>query len=174
MKKAITTFLALLLVLCALCTFVACDPATFYFDHEYLSDIVSVELIRYDNPEQKHFISWVSDHTADLKPFDDSKLSVLETLEADKISDFLDTLIECPILFKYYAFDSPNGLCLKLTYSNGDFIIINCYEQSFAGYIGKFSFNGEVAEFIGCFVGYDCFETLVNDYFQTKIYISKK
>ena len=169
MKKIITTILAALLILSALYTLVACDPDTFYFDHEYLSDIVSIELIRYDNPEQKHFSSWVPDHTSDLKPFEDSKLNVLETLDENKISDFIDTLCECHILDKYYAFDTPNGICLKLNYSNGDLLIVSCNKNSSAGYIGKFFSNGEVAEFIGCFSAPNYFETLVNDYFQMKI-----
>lgn len=169
MKKVITAVLAILLVLCSLVSFAACDPGTFYFDDEYLSAIVSVELISYVNPEQTHFFSWVPDHTADLKPFDESKVSVLETLDNDKLSDFIDTLCECDVLYKYYAFDAPNGLCLKLTYANGDFVIVSCNGNSFAGYIGKFSADGEVADFIGCFSSLYSFETLVNDYFQTKI-----
>ena len=169
MKKIITTLVTILLILSALCAFAACDPNEINLDHEYLSDIVSVELINYDNSAQRQFFSWVPDHTSDLKPFDESKISVRETLDADKFSDFIDTLCECSILEKYYAFDSPSGLCLKLTYSNGDFVIINCYKYSFAGYIGKFSSDGEVADFIGCFVNFNSFKILVNDYFQTKV-----
>lgn len=161
--------MAILLVLCSLFAFSACDPSEIHLEHEYLADIVNVELINYDNPKQKHFFSWVPDHTSDLKPFDDGKVSVLETIEADKISSFIDTLCECPILYWYFAFDSPNGLCLKLSYSNGDFLIIYCYEKSFAGYIGKFTSSGDVVEFIGSFVSFGCFEILINDYFQTKI-----
>ena len=167
--KKITVLLTILVVLSCLCAFAACDPSEVYLDSEYLDGIVSVELVNYDNPGQKHFFSWVPDHTADLKPFDSSKLTVVGTLDEDQISDFLETLSECPILDRYYAFDSPNGFCLRLTYSNGDFIIVNCYQQSFVGYIGKFTPDGDVAQFIGCFVSRKCFETLVNDYFQTKI-----
>lgn len=157
-----------ILLICCL-TLTACDPGSYYFEPEELSDIVSVELINYNNPEQKHFLSWVPDHTSKLKPFDDSKLSVLETLEEDKIAQFTDVLCECNILYKYYAYDSPNGTCLKLSYSNGDFLIINCNMPSFAGYIGKFTSGGEVAEFIGCFSSSYYFKTLVNDYFQMKL-----
>ena len=158
----------LILIICCF-TFTGCDPGSYYFTHEYLSDIVSVELINYNNPKQKHFISWVPDHSSDLKSFDDSKLSVLETLDEDKISDFIDTLCECHILATYYAYDSPNEICLKLNYSNGDFIIANCQNQSYAGYIGKFTFDGKVAKFIGFFSSRTSFITLVNDYFQTQI-----
>lgn len=157
---------AIFFIICSLFIFAACDPATFYFNHEYLSDTVSVELIRYDNPEQKHFSSWVPDHTSELKPFDQSKVVVSETLDENKIPDFIDTICEYDILYKYYAFDTPNGICIKLTYSNGDFLIVSCNENSFKGYIGKFFSNGEVADFIGCFSAFDSFETLLNDYFK--------
>ena len=169
--KKVTVLLTLLLALCSLYTFAACalDPSTIYIEQEYLADIVSVELVKYDNPNQKHFFSWVPDHTSDLKPVDNNKFSVLETLDEDRIADFIDTLCECPILDRYYAFDSPSGICLKLNYSNDDFLIVNCNEDAFVGYIGKFFHDGEVAQFIGCFVSASCFETLVNDYFQMKI-----
>ena len=167
--KKFTSLLAILLVVCSLCAFAACDPNTIYIEAEELADIVSVQLISYDNPQQKSFISWVPDHTSDLKPFDTSKISVLETLDREAIPELLETLTECPILDRYYAYDSPKGLCLKLNYSNGDFLIVNCHQDSFTGYIGKFAPNGEVVQFIGCFVGVTSFETLVNDYFQTKI-----
>ena len=156
------------LIICCL-TLTGCDPVSYRFHHDDLADIVSIELIQYDNPEQKDFLSWVPDHTSDLKPFDVSKVSVLETLDEDNISELIDTLCECYILDTYYAYDSPNGICLKLTYSNGDFLIISCDENSYEGYIGKFSPDGEVAQFIGCFENLSSFKTLVNDYFQTKI-----
>ncbi|MCI8434996.1 MAG: hypothetical protein HFK10_03415 [Clostridia bacterium] len=167
--KKISKLLAILILICSLFIFTACDPSPFYFEHEYLADTVSIELIRYDNPEQKHFLSWVPDHTADLKSFDQSKVTVLETLHENKIPDFIDTLCEYDILYKYYAFDTPNGICIKLNDSNGDFLIVSCNENSFAGYIGKFYSNGEVADFIGCFSALKYFETLVNDHFQMKI-----
>ena len=168
MKKT-TKLLIIWLVLCSFCLLAACDPGRYYFSQDELSGIIKIELIDYDNPEQKDFSSWVPDHTAELKPFDDEKISVLETLDEDNIPQLLANLCECRILYKYFDYDSPNGICLKLTYSNGDFLIISCRESSYGGYIGKFSSNGEVAEFIGCFSGRSYFETLVNDFFLTQM-----
>lgn len=161
---------ALTVVLIGLCfALTACDPGHYRFDHEYLADIASVELVYYDNPDQRHFLSWVPDHSDDLKPFDESKLRVLETLDENAIPDLTDTLCECLILRAYYAYDSPNGLCIKLSYSDGNFIIVSSNYESYAGYIGKFYANGAVAEFIGCFCDWIDYKTLVNNYFQTKI-----
>lgn len=158
---------ALILIICCF-TLTACDPGSYYFEQEELSDIVNIELINYDYPEQKHFKSWVPNHTADLKPFNDSKLSVLETLDGDKFPQFIDTLCEFHILYKYYVFDAPNGVCIKLSYSNGDFLIINGYKSLYVGYIGKFTSDGKVAEFIGSFSNSSSYKTLVNDFFLTQ------
>lgn len=165
---AISCRVMILLIICCI-TLTGCDPNGYNFVPDDLADIVSVELIQYDNPEQKRFSSWVPDHTSDLKSFDNSKVSILETLDESHISELIDTLCEFDILDTYYAYDSPNELCLRLTYSNGDFLIINCDKNAFAGYIGKFSPDGEVAQFIGCFESWQSFNTLVNDYFQIEI-----
>lgn len=133
--------------------------------------MISIKLINYDNPEQKHFSFWVTDHASDLKPFDNAKMSCLEILDDNRITDFVDDLCECDVLYKYYAYDPPNGKCIKLNYSNGDFLIVwsNYKTGSFSGYIGKFSIDGEIAEFIGCFESLTSYEDLVNNYFQTQI-----
>lgn len=165
---AISRWVMIFLIICCI-TLTGCDPSSYYFAHDDLDDIVSIELIQYDNPEQKEFFSWVPDHTSDLKPFDNSKVSILETLDEGHISELIDTLCQFHILGTYYAYDSPKGLCLRLTYSSGDFLIVSCDENSYTGYIGKFSLDGEVVQFIGCFASLRSFQTLVNDYFQTKI-----
>ncbi len=167
MKKCV--LLVTLLVLCL--ALVACDPARYSFKKEDFDQVKSIELINYDNPDQKDFISWVPDHTADLKPFDKTKMSHLEVLDEDKITNFIDDLCISHVLEKYFDYDSPNGKCIKVNYKNGDFLIIwsNYQEDSFGGYIGNFSSNGEVSDFIGCFAGLVYYEQLVNNYFQTQI-----
>lgn len=163
------TIYALLLVFCFILS--ACDPTSYYFTGEDLADVISIELVDYDNPEQKSFGSWVFDRTSDLKPFDNSKMSQLEILAENKIFEFVDSLCECCILEEYFAFDSPNGICIKINYSNGDFMIIwsNYKYSNFSGYIGRYSPDGEVTEFIGCFEGLGSYINLVNNYFQTQI-----
>ena len=159
-----SAILALVVALTAICfTLTACDPGSYQFEREELDDVVSVELINYDNPKQKEFSSWVPDHSADLKPFDNSKVTVLETLADDKTADFLDELCEIPFLYLYYSYDSPKGICIKLSRSNGDYIII------WSDYVGEFSSDGEVKWFCGCFSGLSVYKDFVNGYFETQI-----
>lgn len=174
LKKIISEIMILILYATILCfTLSACvwDPADYYFEKEELTDVVSVELINYNNTERKSFKSWVPNHFDELAPFDNSKISILENLDENKIPDFIDSLCEPLILYHYFTYDSPSGICLKLSYSNGDFLIIsNEYKRNTSmGYIGEYSPNGEVITFIGCFHSSKNFIPLVNDYFQTQI-----
>ena len=163
----ITVFVLLMVCLC----FTACDPGTKYLDSEiYYNDVVSVELINYENPDQKHFFSWVPDQYSKLISFKNDSYSVIETLSIDKTKAFLAELSSAPILSKYYAYNSPNGICLKVNYTNGDFQIVNCCNaNSYAGYIGKYSAGGAVSDFYGCFSSSYSFISLVNCYFEYKM-----
>jgi len=168
-KAKLLTKISLMSIFCV--TLSSCDPGNFQFTSEELAEVKSIELINYNNPEQEHFLSWVPDHYSDLKPFENEKMSRLETLDESKITDFVADLCKCHILSTYYAYDSPNGNCLKLNYANGNFLIIwSDYEHnSFSGYIGTFTSSGEVDDFVGCFEDVNSYKGLVNDYFQTQI-----
>lgn len=163
--------MVLLILLWILTTACACDPAGYSFSGEDIENVVSVELIEYDNPEQKQFLSWVPNHSSDLKPFDFSKMTRLKTLDEAMIPEFLDSLTECEVLYTYYAYDSPNSLCIKVNYEDGDFMIVwsNFIDSTYSGYIGRFSASGQVERFIGCFQGLDSYLFLVNNYFHVNI-----
>ena len=168
MKKTICLFLMLV---CCACLLVACDPGTRSIDRVELDRVVSVELIRYDNPAQKEFISWIPDQFRELAPFAPSNATVLETLPADKIPDFLDAFSKTDILNKYYAYNSPKDICLRLSYENGDFLIIwaNYKDGMYAGYIGEYSAAGDVLTFWGSFSSLEYYENLVDRFFETDL-----
>ena len=168
MKKVALLIGSLLLCL----VFGACDPSSYRFDYQDLHDkAVRVELIQYDNPDQHQFTFWVSDHSSDLAPFKSSQVTVLQTLDNDKKSDFLKQLSKVDILNQYYAYDSPQGICIRICYSQGDFLILNCNqeEKTFQGYVGTYSESGEVIDFIGSFSSYGSFESLIDDFFGITI-----
>ncbi len=164
-------------IICFLClvvltlSFGACDPSTIHASPEYLSDITSIELIEYTNPEQKHFHSWVPDHSDDLVPFDFSKMTVLETLPEERHEDFCTAFSQADILLTYYAYDSPADVCIKANHENGDFLIIwaNYKRGSYGGYVGEFTQDGSVKYFWGCFSALPTYENLVNDFFTYQI-----
>ena len=163
--KRILAFLCLLLSFVCL---TACDPGSYSLsERETAAEITAIELIEYTNEDQGHFVSWVPNHMDDLRPFDSTKATVLQVLEPEKQEDFLNTLGEADILYKYYAYDSPKGICIRLTYADGTFMIVwaNYFTGGFAGYIGTYTADGAVQDFIGSFSAFSSFEALVTDYF---------
>ena len=42
------------------------------------------------------------------------------------------------VLYKYYAYNSPKDICIRLNYEKGNFLIVwaNYAENSYVGYIG--------------------------------------
>lgn len=164
MKRMICLF-SIAILCCFLCS---CDTGSASIDRESLNNITSVELIQYDNPDQKHFSSWVPDQFDQLVPFDSAKVTVIETLPSEKTADFLDAFSKTDILHTYYAYNSPKDICLRLNYKNGNFLIVwaNYAENSYAGYIGKYSSDGTVLDFWGSFSALSYYKDLVNQYFD--------
>ena len=167
MKK--TVCLAILAAIC--CFLCACDPGSYSVNREELNDVVGVELIEYENPNQKHFTTWVPDQFDKLMPFNNNDVMVLETLPAEKTADFLDAFSKTDILHTYYAYNSPKDICIRLNYENGNFLIIwaNYAENSYAGYIGEYSRDGTVLSFWGSFSSLSYYKDLVNQYFTYRL-----
>lgn len=161
-------FVSLAIICCLLC---ACDPGSYTIDQAALNNVVRIELIQYENPNQKHFTSWVPDQFDQLVPFDPVNATVLETLPAEKNAEFLEAFSQTDILHTYYAYDSPKDICLRLSYENGDFLIIwaNYAEGRYSGYIGEYAFDGMVLSFWGSFSALTYYEDLVNQFFTTPL-----
>ncbi len=164
MKKILSVIL--ITITCVLIC--ACDPSGFVVDRNSLDDVISIELVEYKNSNQKHFTSWVPNHFNELLPFSLNNVTIIESLPADKIPEFLDSFSKTDILHTYYAYNSPKGVCIKLNYKNGGFLIVWAnYEQGrFGGYIGEYSSSGAVLSFWGSFSALSYYEELVNDYFN--------
>ena len=147
----------------------ACDPGKYYYDLENLrASVKAIELINYDNPDQKDFSSWVQDHTDDLKPLKTSAIQIRSTLDGNRIDEFMLDLSQQQILYKYFAYNSPKDICIRIIYEDNCFDIVSCNDKSFLGYIGTFSPSGEVIDFTGCFCGYFSFEYLLQKYFNVQ------
>ena len=166
--KKIICFLCLIIMCFCLCS---CDPGTYTINPNSLEGVKTIELIDYKNPDQKHFASWEPNHFEDLKPFDTAKATVIEILQEERKSDFLDAFMQTDILYEYYAYDSPVDICIRLNYENGNFLIIwsNYKKNSFAGYIGEYSADGTVLSFWGSFSGLLYYQGLINNFFSYNI-----
>lgn len=168
MMKKLVCLLILAGMCCLLC---ACDPGTYSINREFLNQVTSVELIEYENPNQKQFDTWVTDHFDQLVSFVPANATVLETLPEEKKPDFLDAFSKTDILHTYYAYNSPKDICLRLNYENGNFLILwaNYSENRFAGYIGEYTSDGSVVSFWGSFSGLQYYKDLVETYFDYRL-----
>lgn len=103
---------------------------------ELENKIVKVELIHYENPDQefyKKYKSYTSDHFKELPSYDESNETILKELPPECISDFLDRVSEAEILPVYFFCDSPKCLCMKLTYNDESFLILDAGSKSVVG-----------------------------------------
>lgn len=167
MKKTIAILLTALICL----SLTACDPGTFIIEDTFLEGIVRAELIQYENGEQKHFVSWVPNQFDKLVPFEESKATLIETLNEEKLPLLLAEFQQSHILHTYYAYNSPKDVCIRLTYENGNYLIIwaDYNRGSFAGYIGEYLPDGIVYSFWGSFSSLDDYLYLVNTFFETQL-----
>ena len=117
-------FITILLLICMLMTLGGCDPAQIYFNFENLI-VESVELICYENDDARK----IYDNIAFVKPFDFSRVTILATLDEDKINDFSHDLSKIPFLNWWWILDSPTGKCIRINYVDGRFDIICCEVQ---------------------------------------------
>ncbi|MDE7385034.1 MAG: hypothetical protein K2M84_04670, partial [Anaeroplasmataceae bacterium] len=79
MKKLVFCLSILVIYLLPSC---AMDPGRYNYDYDELfEEVIRVELVQYENSEQKHFKSWVPNHFSDLVSFLPQNMKIVETLE---------------------------------------------------------------------------------------------
>jgi len=159
MKKVIILLVIVLMVF----GLIACDPASFYFNYDELKDeIIAVELIDYDNTNAE-----IVKSKSEVLPFDFDKMEIIETLEVERIDDFLLDLSYIHFLRYWRHSDSAMGTSIRIIYRNGDFIIISAtlIDKAANSVVGIYDSEGNVKEFIGGFASINDFNSLVNKYF---------
>mgnify|MGYP001030312672 FL=1 len=164
MKKTISY----IMIICVFISLSGCvwDPASYLFDYEKLKEqVATVELINYENEEPKK----IKD-ISEILPYDFDKEEVLETLPADKIDDFIMDLSEIRFMIDSDFSNSPVGICIKITYKNGEFIIISVTLMNGVVYcfIEVFDKLGYSIEHIGGIENRDDIDRIINKYFYLK------
>ena len=166
MKK----LLSLLIALCALVCLTACDPSFGKIgDFVDLSEVISVELIEYDNSSANRinsgFRSDGEKAAKKLPSLNFDKMTVLEALEEEVISNFIDEVLTIGAVTTWIHLNSPIGVCLKLNYENGDFIIISCGQHNL---MCLYDESGKPLSYLLAPYS-DDFKTVVNKFFVTQI-----
>ena len=156
-----------IIIVCVICfVFTACEPGfrTYHYD-DLKSNIVSVELIKYDNPKAKD----VPDHFGNAwhRSFDFKKMEYMGALDEELYYDFFKDISGKTILDHVWHKNSPNGICVKMNYENGDFEIVS-YD-----YVGKFSARGKSQKHLGGYYSKEFIDIMYN-YFDVKLDIQKE
>lgn len=139
----------------------SCTPIEYQYDYNELnSDVISVELIYYDNMNSKI----VSDFLGSAKHFNFffASMKQVEIMEKEHYEGFFNAISAEAILNLVSHANSPTGLCIKMDYQNGDFDIISGH------YCGRFSSDGTFQDFLGSW-GVEEFIQFVNENFNIKI-----
>ena len=163
MKKVLVIILSVILLFCLS----ACDTNYYYFDYnefELTETVDRIELIQYDNSDAKEYSTF---KTGRLLSFDFEKMEILQILPEEDEKDLLFSLAGEEVVFRVgnRYMDSPQGLCIRLVYENGDFEIFAADSEEDSAvypYAGSFFENGEVKRFVGSVLGTS---ELIKEYF---------
>ncbi len=154
MKKAII----LLFLIFSFLPLTGCDPKSYYYSYEDLTaNVESVELINYDNNDAIELF----EKRDKVKPFDFSKLYVIEVLPNEKNNEFLIEFSKIGFMLVWRHLDSPKGESVKINYYDGNFDII-CFNVQFSCQYDKL---GNVKNFIGAGGGNQLKELVDNTFY---------
>ena len=161
MKKIKMIFLLLIfsLVSCAV------DPPTYYFTKNgYIDEIERIELVEYKNESYK-----MVDTSKDILKFDPEKVVKVETLNNEKVEDFLGDFENIVFHGENESVNEPTGYCLLWHLKNGNFIVFSCTiikgDRAYSMVAEFDSAYNYVMHYVG-FAARPHFEKVVDDYFE--------
>lgn len=160
MKKFILSFL----LICVLILACGCDPGSYYFDDESLTEQVKrVELIDYENDNP--IMIDVTDDTELI--FERDKMKILEVLDEEKIDEFLKDLSVIIFHLINQSAESPVGRGIRLVFSDEGYIVISCTKVGRRGYsfVAEFDKNDEFIQHIADVCDKPSLDRLINKYF---------
>ena len=162
-KRIVCVFYSIVLFAIIGLSCLACDPASFYYYYEELKEsVVSVELIEYEGATAE----MVFEKSA-VDSFDFDKAETLETLEQSRIDDFCLAFSKIEFFGDEEFPNTPIGLCIKLTYANGNFLIVIGCKKGDKYYSGTHLYDkdGNIKEVIGWMPTIKDFYNLLNNFF---------
>ena len=118
MKK----FSILILTVLFIIGLVGCDPGTcYFFKDSYLDKVERIELVRYKNEDFE-----MVDASETVLKFDHAKVEKIDTLDAQKVEDFLNDFEKIVFHLEQESVNEPTGYCLLWYLKNGNFIVFSC------------------------------------------------
>ena len=118
MKKVVFVLFAFFAIL----GLVGCDPGTYYFFKDtYLDEVERIELVRYKNEDFE-----MVDPSETVLKFDHAKVEKIDTLDAQKVEDFLNDFEKIVFHLEQESVNEPTGYCLLWYLKNGNFLVFSC------------------------------------------------
>ena len=159
----------LIILLISILSFTACDPGHGKIYKEQFECVVEVQLISYDNPDQKvRNFNWGNAHIYDLVDLDLSKIEVIESLSNEKREEFADLMVGREYFLDYHDVDSPDGYCVRILYEDGSFMLISTPLGK--SYFGKYDSSGKATYVFG---DAPLRDVEINSFFNFQIPVSK-
>jgi len=162
MKKSILVFIATFAVICLS----ACEPEMFWFEYDEISsNVISVELINYCTLDLHEIES-----EDEIYTFIFYQMEVIEILDIASIDNFFFDLSNIEFHNRLDYSNTPVGISVKITYENGDLLILSSTLINEIAYGGAFLYNSEgvIIEYYGNFAIRQQYVDLVNMYFETQ------
>ncbi|MBQ3572409.1 MAG: hypothetical protein IJA15_06250 [Clostridia bacterium] len=163
MKKLILLTLTFIMVLLT-----GCEPPSFYFlKTNYLDDIESIELVKYNNSNFE-----MVDPSKTVLTFDYKKVEKLETLDSNKIEEFLDDFEEIIFFHGNKSVNEPTGYCLLWHFKDGTFMVFSCtIIPGDRGYdmVATFDSTGKFLSHGGYFAAEPHYVLVLSKYFSSYI-----
>ena len=144
----------------------AIDPASYYFSkNSYLDKIESIELVKYNNEN----FEMVDASKTNLK-FDYSKVERIETLDPNKIDEFLDDFEKIVFHIENDSVNEPTGYCLLWHLKNGNFIVFSCtIIDGDRGYsmVSEFDSTSQFVKHYAYFASEPHYDNILSKYFSS-------
>ena len=155
--------LSILLIIVICCMLSACDPISYNYFNDKAAEVVAVELINYDNPKAKVINTFIS--TIRVQRFNFAKTEIIGAIGEDQLDDFLLDLSKVRIWTGWVHSNSPTGISLRITYSNGDFEVASSHAENRLPFFARYNSKGKLKKYLGSFQSNKEFEELINKYF---------
>ena len=143
----------------------ACEPLHLYFTkEEYLNQIESIELIKYNNENYKDV-----DPSIDEIIFNFDKVETIEVLDRDMFEEFLTDYEEIEFHIDNCSVNEPTGYCLVWYLKNGNFIVFSCTGTSAEGVYSMCSEFDSESKFIKHYADFAArphYDMILDKYFE--------
>ena len=154
----------LLLLISVTLLLTGCDPGLVYFSGTTSDEIERIELVKYNNDSYK-----MIDVSKETPKFDSDKIEVIETLEKEKINDFLCDFEKIIFHDENDSVNEPTGYCLLWYLKDGNFIVFSSTIEGDRAYsmVSEFDSTDNFVRHSASFASKPHYDDVLKKYFKS-------